>query len=141
MGTNAAETVMEIEATRTRLDHDIQELHDRLPAPAVWTKRLVGVAVGGGAAGSAFWFAVRRMKKKRSGAKAKEEVQRVQAVVQVLPEQWAKTLSEAMEDGRWKSWAGAAAGVWVLLRLAELRQLRRMNRLAIPVTATSLARQ
>jgi hypothetical protein len=137
MGTSSAETVKEIEATRSRLDHDLQELQDRMPAPAVWTKRLVGVAAGGGAAGSAFWFLVRRMKKKRSRAKAKAEVQRVQAVVQVLPEQWAKTVSEAMEDGRWKTWAGLAGGLWVVLRLAELRQLRRMNRAM--VTARTVA--
>jgi hypothetical protein len=131
MGKSSAETVREIEATRTRLDHDLQELQDRMPAPAVWTKRLVGVAAGGGAAGSAFWFLVRRVKKRRRSRAKKEEAQRVQAVVQVLPEAWAKTLSEAMEDGRWKTWAGAAAGVWVVLRLAELRQLRRMNRLVM----------
>jgi hypothetical protein len=132
MGKSAAETVREIEATRTRLDHDLQELQDRMPAPAVWTKRLVGVALGGGAAGSAFWFVVRRLKKRR---RAKDEAKRLQAVVQVLPEEWAKTVSKAMEDGRWKGWAGAAAGLWLFFRLAELRQLRRMNRVVVTRSA------
>ena len=128
MGKSSAETVREIEATRTRLDQDLQELQARLPAPAVWTKRLVGVAVGGGAAGSAFWFVVRRLKKRRE---KKHEAERIQAVVQVLPDEWARTVAAAMEDGRWKPWAAGAAGLWLLLRLAEVRQLRRMNRLAM----------
>jgi hypothetical protein len=32
------------------------------------------------------------------------------------------------EDGRWKQWAVAGAGVWLAVRLLELRQLRRLNR-------------
>ena len=52
MGTSAAETVREIEATRQRLDADLQELEHRLPPPARWAKRIAGVALGGGLAGS-----------------------------------------------------------------------------------------
>jgi hypothetical protein len=48
MGQTTAETVKEIEATRSRLDSEFRELEARLPAPAVWAKRLVGIAVGGG---------------------------------------------------------------------------------------------
>jgi hypothetical protein len=129
MGKSAAETVREIEETRERLDADIAELHDRLPAPAVWGKRLLGVAFGGGVAGSMFWFGVRRLRRRRNEEKARKQA--VQAVVQVVPERWAEAVSGAMEDGRWKAWAGGLAGLWVLLRLAELRQMRRMNRVLV----------
>jgi hypothetical protein len=126
MGKSAAETVREIEETRERLDADISELQDRLPAPAVWGKRLLGVAFGGGVAGSVFWFGVRKLRKRRKEEKASKEA--VRAVVQVVPERWAEAVSDAVEQGTWKAWAGAAAGAWALFRLAELRQLRRMNR-------------
>jgi hypothetical protein len=125
MGETAAQTVAEIEETRGRLEEDIRELEGRLPAPATWAKRLIGVAVGGGAGAAAFWFAVRRVRKHR---KAKAQAVPVQAVVNVLPEHLVERLSEAVDDGRWKGWLAGAGGVWLLVRLAELRQLRRMNR-------------
>ena len=134
MGKSAAETVREIEATRERLDAEITELQDRLPAPAVWAKRAVGVAVGGGLAGSAFWFVVKRARRHRKEEKARKEA--VQAVVHVVPDRWAEAVSDAIEQGTWKPWAGAAAGLWVLFRLAELRQLRRMNRAMVTRAAT-----
>jgi F0F1-type ATP synthase membrane subunit a len=127
MGQSAAQTVREIEETRERLDAEIRELETRLPSAAVWTKRLVGMVVGGGVGATAFLFALRRMRK-RKREKAPET--QVQAVINVLPEGVAERISDAIEDGRVKQWAAAAAGIWVLLRLAELRQLRRMNRLA-----------
>ena len=129
MGKSAAETVREIEDTRERLDADITELQERLPAPAVWGKRLLGVAFGGGVAGSMFWFGVRKLRKRRKEEKVRKEA--VQAVVQVVPERWAEAVSDAVEQGAWKAWAGAAAAVWVLFRLAEVRQLRRMNRVLV----------
>jgi hypothetical protein len=127
MGESAAQTVKEIEETRERLDAELRELETRLPRPAVWTKRLLGVAVGGGVGATAFLFAVRRLRKRK---KEKAPDTQVQAVINVLPERLAERISDALEDGRARQWAAAAAGVWVLLRLAELRQLRRMNRLA-----------
>lgn len=129
MGKSAAETVREIEATRERLDADITELQDRLPAPALWAKRAVGVAVGGGMAGSMFWFGVKKLRKRRKQEKVRNEA--VQAVVHVVPDRWAEAISDAVEQGRWKGWAAGLTGLWVLLRLAELRQLRRMNRLVL----------
>jgi Protein of unknown function (DUF3618) len=126
MGASTAETVREIEATRARLDADLSELQGRLPAPAVWAKRMVAVLVGSGVAGSAFWFGVHRLRRRR---REKVRTQAVQAVVQVVPEQWAAAVSGAMEDGRWKQLAGAFLGAWALFRLAELRQLRRTNQM------------
>jgi F0F1-type ATP synthase membrane subunit a len=127
MGQSAAQTVREIEETRERLDAELRELETRLPSAAVWTKRVVGMVVGGGVGATAFLFALRRMRKRK---KEKAPETQVQAVINVLPEGVAERISDAIEDGRVKQWAAAAAGIWVLLRLAELRQLRRMNRLA-----------
>jgi hypothetical protein len=127
MGESAAQTVREIEETRQRLDAELRELETRLPRPAVWTKRLVGMAVGGGLGATAFLFAVRRLRKSK-----KEKVQEahVNLAINVLPEDLAGRLSDAFNDGKVRQWATAAAGIWVLLRLAELRQLRRINRQA-----------
>jgi hypothetical protein len=126
MGATAAQTVSEIEETRTRLDSELRELERRMPAPARWAKRALGVAVGGGLGGAAFWFAAKRLRQKRSEQKAEQRP--VQAVVNVLPERWADRLSETLEEDRWKPWAAVVGGAWVLFRLAELRQMRRMNR-------------
>ncbi len=127
MGESAAQTVKEIEQTRDRLDAELRELEARLPSAAVWTKRLVGMVVGGGVGATAFLFAVRRLRRRK---KEKTPDTQVQAVINVLPEGMAERISDAIEEGRVKQWAAAAAGVWMLLRLVELRQLRRMNRMA-----------
>src|SRR5205807_9310145 len=66
MGTSSAETVREIEETRDRIEAEVRELEGRLPKPAAWTKRLVGVAVGGGVGGTLFWVGVRRVRKRRA---------------------------------------------------------------------------
>ena len=129
MGESATQTVREIEDTRDRLETEFRELEQRMPAPAVWTKRLVGVAVGGGVTGTAFWLVVRRLRGRKK--KKKEEAQRIEAVIKVIPDRWAEAVSEALEDERWKTYAAIAGGAWLLLRLAELRQLRRMNRALI----------
>ena len=124
MGTSATETVKEIEDTRDRIEAEIRELEERLPKPAVWTKRLIGVAVGGGLGGTLFWFGVKSIRKRR---KAKEPPQ-MQTVVQLVPSQVSERLSEALEDGRLRTWAIGIGAAWAVLRLAELKQLRRMNR-------------
>ena len=128
MGKSAAETVTEIEDTRDRLEAEIRELEERLPKPAVWTKRVVGVAVGGGLGGTMFWLGVKRLRRRKTAKAAKEQPQQMQAVVQLLPEGVTERVSEALEDGRIRTWAVGIGAAWVVLRLAELRQLRRMNR-------------
>jgi len=125
MGESAAQTVREIEDTRERLDAELRELEARLPSAAVWTKRLVGMVVGGGIGATALMFTVRRLRKRK---KQKIPETQVQAVINVLPEGVAERISEAIEDGRWRQWAGLALGAWAVVRLAELRQLRKMNR-------------
>jgi hypothetical protein len=128
MGQAATETVRQIEDTRDRLEDEIRELEDRLPRPAVWAKRM---AVGGGIAGAATMFLVRRRRKKK-----KERVQEVKAValqpvqtvIRVLPERWEKRVGKAVENDEWKGWVALAGGAWLLFKLAELRQMRRMNR-------------
>lgn len=129
MGQSSAETVKEIEETRSRLESDLRELEQRLPAPAVWAKRAIGIAAGGGVAGSMFWFGVRRLKKRKQKKAAATRAQ--QAVVQVVPDEWAKAVSKAIESGEWKGWPTLAGGAWLILRLAELRQLRRTNKLIL----------
>ena len=125
----------EIEATRERLDAEIQELEHRLPPPARWAKRIAGVAFGGGVAGSAFWFGLRKVRGRKKRKKQRLDPDRVQTVVQVLPDEWADRVSGAMEDGQWKLWVGAIAGLWVLLRLTQVRQLRRMNRALVATSS------
>ena len=99
------------------LESETRELEERLPSPAVWAKRLAGIAVGGGASGAVLWFAVGRIRRRRE---AKAKGGQLQAVVQVLPESWGDALSDAMEAGRWKQWAGVGAAAWLAFRLAEL---------------------
>ena len=128
MGTNAAETVREIEETRDRIEAEVRELEGRLPKPAVWAKRLVGVAVGGGVGGTLFWVGVRRIRKRR---KTKEQQAPVNAVIQVLPEGVSERVSAAIENGQVKTWALGIGAAWLVVRLAEIRQLRKMNRALI----------
>ncbi len=123
MGKSAAETVKEIEGIRERLEADMRELQDRLPAPALWAKRAVGIAVGGGVAGGALMFLLRRMrrgKKKASEAPAP-------AVIRVVPEGGAVVTGEGAAGGRWKPLAAVVAATWLAFRVAELRELRRIR--------------
>jgi len=124
MGESSAQTVREIEETRDRLDAELRELEQRLPQPAVWAKRAVGFLVGGGTAASVALFLLRRRKKKRE----QERSQAAPAVIQVLPDRWAEQVSERLSDGAWKPYTAGAVALYVLFRVAELRQLRRMNR-------------
>jgi hypothetical protein len=122
MGQSAAATVKEIEDIRGRLDAEMRELERRMPQPAVWAKRAVGVAVGGGVTGLVLMSALRRRRKKRRAA---ERTEVIRPVVQVVPEDAAERLSAVFADGRWKPWAAAGAGVWLAMRLLEVRQLNR----------------
>ena len=126
MGKSAAETVKEIEETRDKIESEIRVLEERLPKPAVWTKRLIGLAVGGGVGGTLFWFWVKRVRKGRKAKK--QQAAPVNAVIQVLPEKRAGKVGDALENGQVKNIAIGIGAVWLAVRIAELRQLRRMNR-------------
>ncbi|MEA2503095.1 MAG: hypothetical protein QOG36_138 [Actinomycetota bacterium] len=134
MGNSTAATLTEIEQTRDRLGRDMAELAERLPAPAIWLKRLAGVAVGGGVGGSLFWFVAHRIRNKskrgKEGKAAKEAPAAVvpAQVVQVLPPEWGERLGDLFEGGQWKGPAIAIGTVWVLLRWMELRRLKRLTK-------------
>ena len=137
MGESSAATVKEIEDIRERLETNFQELERRMPAPAIWAKRAAGIAIGGGV-GALVLRQVLKRAAKSPLKKAKRAVTRAapisaptSAVIQVVPEEIAGKVSKAMEDGRWKQWAAAGAGVWLMFRLIELRQLRKLNRSVI----------
>jgi len=99
------------------------------------TALLKGLTAAGG--GGTVWLIARRAKKRRqrkaAERSARQTVSRVQAIAQRLPEQWSQAVSERLDDQRWRIWALTAAVVaWVLLRMAEVRQLRRLNRAMAP---------
>lgn len=126
MGESASQTVREIEEVRERLDGEIRELEERLP-PARVAKRVAGgLAVG--STGTAVWWVVRRARKRRE-RKKKAERPAVQAVVQLIPDRWSRQIERAVADGSWQRPAAYAAGVWAVFKIAEVRQLRKMNRL------------
>ena len=132
MGESSAATVREIEDIRGRLTSNIEELERRMPAPAIWAKRAAGIAVGSGISALLLRQVFKRAKKRRSAKKkigaAVGGLAPAQAVIQIVPDDVAERIAEAFEDGRWKQWAAAGAGVWLALRLLELRQLRKVNR-------------
>jgi hypothetical protein len=70
MGEAAARKVTEIEETRQRLETDLRELEDRMPAPLRSGKALVGTLVGtvGGA------LVLRKLLSRRSGRTPPTEV-------------------------------------------------------------------
>jgi hypothetical protein len=136
MGQGSAATVKEIEDIRGRLETDMRELERRVPQPAVWAKRLAGVVVGGGAAAIVTMSVLKRIRGRRKPtARQRLEGHPAQAVVQVVPAPVADRLAEVIEDGRWKQWAAVAGGVWLAVRLIELRQLRRVNRALVGARA------
>lgn len=132
MSDSAAEKVREIEETRGRLEGELRELEDRLPEAARQAKRAAGLAAGAGVGAAVLWTGVRGIRRRRRARRA----HRVAAVVpaaalQVLPEGWIRALDRALEEGRWRPWVAAGAGVWLVVRLAELRQLRRLTRVML----------
>lgn len=126
MGQRSAETVREIEQTRESLEGKLLALEERMPASLTFVKRVAGIAVGGGMGGTVFWFAVRRV---RARKRKKEEAERpINAVINLVPEQWADKVGQALADERTKQWAAGVLGVWLIVKIAEIRQLRALRR-------------
>jgi hypothetical protein len=111
--------VREIEETRERLQDGLEELAGRLPrlpqaGPEAGKKVLLPVA--GAAAGAlVVWLVDRKVRRRRAAA---------EAAAHVVPEEW----REAFRDGAWKGPATVAAGIWSVLRLAEIRSMRRLSK-------------
>jgi hypothetical protein len=135
MGQSSASTVREIEDIRSRLDTNMRELERRMPQPGVWAKRMAGVVVGGGAAAVVTVALLKKSRDRKKAARARLEGRPAQAVVQLVPAPVAERIADALEDGRWKQWAAVAGGVWLAVRLIELRQLRRVNRALVGARA------
>ena len=70
MGQAAARKVTEIDEARQRLELDLQELQDRLPAPLRSVKSLVGVLLGTGVMA----LVLRRARSRRSDRSPTAEV-------------------------------------------------------------------
>jgi hypothetical protein len=136
VGNSTAATLTEIQETRHRLERDMAALAERLPAPAIWLKRLAGIAVGGGVGGSLFWFVAHRIRNRSKKSKASRRSKTLKnapavlqaPVVQVLPPEWSEKLGGLFETGQWKGPAMAIGTVWVLLRWLELRRLKRLTK-------------
>jgi hypothetical protein len=101
------------------------------------TALLTGLTAAGG--GGSVWLIARRARKRRQRKAAKraarQTVTRVQEIAQRLPDQWSEKVTERLEDERWRIWAlTIAVAAWVLFRMAELRQLRRLNRAMAPAS-------
>ena len=135
MGQSSAATVREIEDIRSRMDSNMRELERRMPQPGIWMKRMVGVVAGGGAAAIVTAAVLKRTRRRKREQQVANVDARVPQVVQVVPAPVAERLAEALEDGRWKRWAVLAGGVWLVVRLIELRQLRRVNRTLVGARA------
>jgi len=128
MGQGSAETVREIEDVRQRLEGELTELEERIP-PARQVKKVAAFALTG-TTGTVTLWTIRRVRKRRKQKKAAEKMPMPAAtLIKVVPDKWADQVSVMLEDGSWKRPAAYAGGAWVLVKLAEARQLRKMNKL------------
>ncbi len=129
MGQSSAATVTEIEQIRGRLETNMRELERRVPEPAVWARRAGVIVLGGGTAAIVLRSLLRRRReKRRERRRGPREGTMLQPVVQVVPEEVAERVAGALDHGRWKPWVAGATGLWLAVRVIELRQLRRLNR-------------
>jgi hypothetical protein len=115
VGQSSAETVREIEDIRGRIDSNLRELEDRMPQPAIWAKRLVGIAVGGGIATLAL-----RSVLKKGGGKVKDRLTR--------DEGSSSGPAAGGGGGGSKLWTAALTAAVVGIGIVQVRQLQRLNR-------------
>jgi hypothetical protein len=100
---------------------------ERSGEPRSWDRTVVRVATGSGVGGTALWAVARRVRRKRRERQKAETPLGTTTVVQLIPERWAV----ALDDGGWKGPAAGLGAVWLLLRWAELRRLKRLTRALI----------
>jgi len=127
MGTSSAETVREIENVRQRLEGELTELEERIP-PAHAVKKVAAIALTG-TTGTVTLWTVRRLRKRRKQRTAEKAAPSMAAVIKIVPDRWADQVSEMVADGTWKRPAAYAGAAWIVMKLAETRQLRKMNKL------------
>jgi hypothetical protein len=113
VGQSSAETVKEIEDIRGRIDSNMRELEDRMPQPAIWAKRLVGIAVGGG-----IGALVLRSVLKKGGGKVKDRLKRDEE----------SSAGAGGGGGGSKLWMAALTAAVVGIGIVQVRQLQRLNR-------------
>jgi hypothetical protein len=65
MGETPADTLKEIEATRARLDGQLIQLEERLPATVSWLKRAAAIAAGLGMLGATMRIVLRSRMRRR----------------------------------------------------------------------------
>jgi len=126
MGQRSLETVREIEQTRSDLESKIHALEERVP-PLTLVRRVAGLAVGGGVGGTVFWFTVRRVRARKQRKEEEAAAQPISAVINVIPDRWAVRLEEAMAGEHAKQWALGIVGLWLVVKLAEIRQMRALR--------------
>ncbi len=97
---------------------------ERSGAQKSWGRVAMQVATGSGVGGTVFWAMVRRIRRKRRERQEPEPSSGSTTVVQLIPDRWAVALS----DGGWKGPAAGLGALWLLLRWAELRRLKRLTR-------------
>jgi hypothetical protein len=119
MGGDADQTVREIEVVRERLDDELDELRARLPATVRRVRRTGLLAVGGVAVAGTLWLLGKRRRAKK------------QEILENPAERWIEAAKVRLEDDTTRRWVIGAGVAWALLRIAELRYLRRINR-ALP---------
>ncbi|MDP8955978.1 MAG: hypothetical protein M3N24_03345 [Actinomycetota bacterium] len=126
MGQGTDQTVRQIEDARERLGTELSEFEERLPNRLPTGGRAVLPIAGAVAATGATVLVVRGV---RGRARARAAARRLPARIigRVLPGRVGRSRTETPDD-RWKLWAAAAGGVWLAVRLAQLQQLRRLNR-------------
>lgn len=69
----------------------------------------------------AAWLVVRTVRNRRTAARST-------LIGRLVPKRVRKTVSNSFDGNGWKLVAAGVGGVWVAFRVAELNQLRRLNR-------------
>lgn len=116
MGETSTETAKEIEDVKGRLEDGIHALENRIPTPPKAAKK-AGMALGAAGVALLLGRALSKRSRKRVASK-------IESAQELIPEK----VREAVDDVGWTTWAGVAAGAWLVFRLSELRQLRKINK-------------